>query len=152
MAASNLHQPITPKFRDPNTVPARDLKASDELGVDGRVVDAMGNAAIKAEVKKEEARLENAKTELMPEFEVADGSSISIHETTTELQKSLAENGFSSLAVQASASGGAFGVSAGVSAGLRKDDASGTASTDISAEKEYFATYNVRLSNKQEQN
>ncbi|KAH7311137.1 hypothetical protein BKA65DRAFT_484916 [Rhexocercosporidium sp. MPI-PUGE-AT-0058] len=94
------------------------------------------------EPKVEVPIVEVPKVEVMPEFEVADGSSISIHETTTELQKSLAENGFSSLAVQASASGGAFGVSAGVSSGLRKDDASGTASTDIQAEKEYFATYN----------
>ncbi|KAL5330988.1 hypothetical protein ACEPPN_000515 [Leptodophora sp. 'Broadleaf-Isolate-01'] len=123
MVPSSLSQPITPEQ------PLKPPTDPEPPTVEG-------------ETKVEVPIVEVPKVEVMPEFEVVDGSSISIHETTTELQKSLAENGFSSLAVQASASGGAFGVSAGVSSGLRKDDASGTASTDIQAEKEYFATYN----------
>jgi hypothetical protein len=39
----------------------------------------------------------------MPEFEISDSSSISIKETSSDIQKSLAENGFTSAEVQASA-------------------------------------------------
>ncbi len=48
-----------------------------------------------------------------PEFEVVDASSISIIEIKAGLQSSLAHNGFSSRTVEASASGGAFGIQAG---------------------------------------
>lgn len=49
----------------------------------------------------------------LPEFEVVDASSISITEVQSDLQRSLAQNGFSSHTVEASVSGGAFGISAG---------------------------------------
>lgn len=49
----------------------------------------------------------------MPEFEVVDASSLSITEVKSDLQRSLAQNGFSSHTVEASVSGGAFGISAG---------------------------------------
>ncbi|KAK5048993.1 hypothetical protein LTR84_005415 [Exophiala bonariae] len=81
-------------------------------------------------------------SQIKPEFEVFDSSSIQIKEAKTDLQRSLAENGFSSHSVQASASGGAFGVSAGISSGLFTSSSTGLATTDIEAQTEYFATYN----------
>lgn len=50
---------------------------------------------------------------ILPEFEVVDASSISITEVQSDLQRSLAQNGFSSQTVEASVSGGAFGITAG---------------------------------------
>lgn len=55
----------------------------------------------------------SAPAQYLPEFEVVDASSISITEITSDLQSSLAQNGFSASAIQLSVSGGAFGVSAG---------------------------------------
>ncbi|KAE9367081.1 hypothetical protein N431DRAFT_487505 [Stipitochalara longipes BDJ] len=80
--------------------------------------------------------------DIIPEFEVWDSSSISIKETATDLQRSLAINGFSTRSIEAALGGGAFGVSAGISADLKVEATEGKGDIGINADKEYYAAYN----------
>jgi hypothetical protein len=94
----------------------------------------------------------------VPEFEVWDSSSIAIKTTANDLQRSLAANGFSSQSIEAdvyalsihidlnltlSRAGGAFGVSAGISAMLKADKRTGRSDLEAQGDKEYYAVYNV---------
>lgn len=79
----------------------------------------------------------------IPDFEVFDNSSISIKETESELARSMAQNGFSSLAIEASVSGGFGGYSAAASAGFSQESAKSTSKGDFANRKEYTATYSV---------
>lgn len=69
--------------------------------------------------------------------------SISIKETSSELESSMAQNSFSSLAIQAAISGGYMGYSAAASGGFNKEKAEGKSSGKFESRKEYTATYSV---------
>lgn len=84
----------------------------------------------------------NGNPDVIPDFEVWDPSSITIKETKTDLQRSLAINGFSSQSIEATLGGGDFGVSAGISAILKVERSTGDASMVAAATKEYYAAYN----------
>ncbi|KAJ4193091.1 hypothetical protein NW767_010375 [Fusarium falciforme] len=85
---------------------------------------------------------------LQPFVEIQDTPHIDITEVSTEFQSSLADNAFSSKAVETMVSGGTPLVSVSVSAGMKSESSRGTASTEGGQKKEYRATYNfprVRL-------
>lgn len=85
---------------------------------------------------------------LQPFVEIHDTPHIDITEVSTEFQSSLADNAFSSKAMEAMVSGGTPLVSASVSAGMKSESSSGSASSEGGQRKEYHATYNfprVRL-------
>ncbi|UPK92921.1 hypothetical protein LCI18_003856 [Fusarium solani-melongenae] len=85
---------------------------------------------------------------LQPFVEIQDTPHIDITEVSTEFQSSLADNAFSSKAVEAMVSGGTPLVSVSVSAGMKSESSRGTASSEGGQRKEYHATYNfprVRL-------
>ncbi|KAK4148994.1 hypothetical protein C8A00DRAFT_19271, partial [Chaetomidium leptoderma] len=68
-------------------------------------------------------------TTAAPEFRVFDDSSVAVVEITNQAQLSAAENSFSSLSIQASASGGVFGFAAGGSGGFSTGQSQGTATS-----------------------
>ncbi|USW55752.1 Putative membrane attack complex component/perforin (MACPF) domain-containing protein [Septoria linicola] len=79
---------------------------------------------------------------LKPDFEVFDASSISIKETKTQVERSMAQNGFSSEAISASVAVSTPYVGGGVSASYATDSQKSKASSDFSDRQEYTATYN----------
>ncbi|OCT47236.1 hypothetical protein CLCR_02283 [Cladophialophora carrionii] len=78
----------------------------------------------------------------LPEYEVCDSSSISIKQIKTDLQRSLAENGFSAKSISTALGGGAFGVTAGISASLKAESTQTNVVDRDKAEMEYYAAYN----------
>ena len=95
------------------------------------------------ELKTEGGKTGTDAIRVVPDFEVFDNSSISINETTSELERSMAQNGFSSLAIQGSISGGAFGVSAAASGGTNTESSTSANKGEFASRKEYTAAYSV---------
>lgn len=83
----------------------------------------------------------DAKT-IRPEFEVFDASSISIKETRTQVERSMAQNGFSSQAISASVGVSTPYVGVGVSASHSSESQESKSSADFKDRLEYTATYN----------
>ncbi|RTE84716.1 hypothetical protein BHE90_000713 [Fusarium euwallaceae] len=79
---------------------------------------------------------------LQPFVEIQDTPHIDITEVSTEFQSSLADNAFSSKAVETMVSGGSPLVSVSISAGMKSESSRGKASTEGGQRKEYRATYN----------
>ncbi|KAI3319476.1 hypothetical protein HD806DRAFT_260931 [Xylariaceae sp. AK1471] len=85
---------------------------------------------------------------LRPFVEIHDTPNIDLTEVSSEFQKSLVDNAFSSKSLQAMASGGSPMFSASVTAGVKSESSRGTGSSEGGGKKEYYATYNfprVRL-------
>ncbi|KAJ9493595.1 hypothetical protein H2202_010943 [Exophiala xenobiotica] len=76
-----------------------------------------------------------------PDFEAYDSASISIKETKSSFERSMAENGFTSEAIEASVSGGYGGWSGAVSGGVARQKDSGESKGDFAEYKAYTATY-----------
>ncbi|PIA97833.1 hypothetical protein CB0940_06427 [Cercospora beticola] len=83
----------------------------------------------------------DAKT-IRPEFEVFDASSISTKETKTQVERSMAQNGFSSQAISASVGASTPYVGVGVSASHSSESQKSESSADFKDRLEYTATYN----------
>jgi hypothetical protein len=79
----------------------------------------------------------------IPDFEVFDRASISVHETSSELTTSMASNGFSSQSIDAALSGKAGWFSAAASGGFAKEDSTGLSQGKFQDRKDYTATYSV---------
>ncbi|KAI9796940.1 MAG: hypothetical protein M1833_005886 [Piccolia ochrophora] len=77
----------------------------------------------------------------IPQFEVFDASSISIKETHSELERSMAHNGFTSTAIQGSVSGGGFGFAMAASGGSNNEEQHNNNKGEFENRKEYTATY-----------
>lgn len=78
----------------------------------------------------------------IPDYIVDDKSYVSIYETTTALQASLATSSFSEFDVSASASGGFFGCSLGASASYGESSSNSSASSSSSSGKQVTIAYN----------
>jgi hypothetical protein len=73
---------------------------------------------------------------------ISDGSYIDVFETQSSLSTAIAKSSFSQTEVEASVSGGAFGISAGVSAGFSQNESEAVSkSTDVST-KSMNVSYN----------
>lgn len=78
----------------------------------------------------------------IPDYIVDDKSYVSIYETTTALQASLATSSFSEFDVSASASGGFFGCSLSASASYGESSSNSFASSSSSSGKQLTIAYN----------
>ncbi|PPJ51457.1 hypothetical protein CBER1_09156 [Cercospora berteroae] len=80
-------------------------------------------------------------SQVKPEFEVFDASSISIKETKTPMEKSMAQNGFSSHAISASVGASTPYGGGSVSASYSSESQESKSSADLEDRLEYTATY-----------
>ncbi|KAG8408498.1 hypothetical protein J3458_019534 [Metarhizium acridum] len=78
----------------------------------------------------------------IPSFQVDDESSVSITEIKSELQMSMAMNAFSSLSVQAAASGGIDGITGGASGSGSSSSGNSSSSVQGKAMDSLHASYN----------
>ena len=81
-------------------------------------------------------------TMIKPEFEVFDASSITIKETKTQTERSMAQNGFSSQAISASVGVSTPYVGASVEASHKSESSISKNEGDFKDRMEYTATYN----------
>ncbi|KAL4803113.1 hypothetical protein BDV18DRAFT_145150 [Aspergillus unguis] len=77
----------------------------------------------------------------IPRFRVDDDSYVSVYETQTALEASLAIGSFSETSVEASAGGGFWGISAAVKAGLAVDDKQNSVTAQSASQKTMHVAY-----------
>ncbi|SPJ78342.1 uncharacterized protein FTOL_06731 [Fusarium torulosum] len=78
----------------------------------------------------------------IPRFRVDDDSSVTIVETKSSFEKSMADSSFSETSFQVAASGGFLGVSLGVQAGAAKANSKDSSSVSSREESSLVANYN----------
>ncbi|KAJ5506921.1 hypothetical protein N7453_005878 [Penicillium expansum] len=77
----------------------------------------------------------------IPRYQICDSSKVEVFETQSSVSASMAENAFSQTTIEASAGGGAFGVSIGVKAGATTSNSSSFASSSAKDERRMHVSY-----------
>ncbi|KAL7941068.1 hypothetical protein V8C42DRAFT_336017 [Trichoderma barbatum] len=78
----------------------------------------------------------------IPRYMISDDSYIDVFETQSSLSTAIAKSSFSQTEVEASVSGGAFGISAGVSAGFSQNESEAVSRSTSESTKSMNVSYN----------
>ncbi|KAF3063460.1 hypothetical protein CFAM422_010123 [Trichoderma lentiforme] len=84
----------------------------------------------------------NLKQYRIPRYMISDDSYIDVFETQSSLSTAIAKSSFSQTEVEASVSGGAFGISAGVSAGFSQNESAAVSKSTSESTKSMNVSYN----------